>query len=397
MAPTGYKFPILDSAGNPTSTTVEFADMFVPKSMWARAGLWMMGYNEYGELGDGTVSYRNSPVQIGSVSDWQYLTCANSTSGGGHTAGISMIGTLWTWGYNHNGQLGNSNVTAYSSPIQVGSLPNWKQVAAGGSGFTVAVKTDGTLWTWGTNSSGQLGNSNSTKYSSPVQVGSLTNWKQVACSDTAVAAIKTDGTLWAWGYGSRGQLGNGTRTYYSSPVQVGSLTNWKQVSCGAECCAAIKTDGTLWTWGYNNDGQLGNGTIAWYSSPIQVGSLTTWTQVSSGSYNTSAVKNDGTLWTWGANQYGQLGVGVVANGYSSPIQVGALTNWKQVACGALFMAAIKTDGTQWAWGDATNGALGNGILGGGIYYSPVQIGALTTWASVSCGTNWRGALAIAKY
>jgi alpha-tubulin suppressor-like RCC1 family protein len=198
-------------------------------------------------------------------------------------------GTMYSWGSNYYsgqpaGQLGapSTLLGKVSSPIQVGSLTNWKQAAYGFySGG--AIKTDGTLWTWGRNLEGQLGNNNATvNYSSPIQVGSLTNWKQIAFGYYFTAAIKTDGTLWAWGYNGYGELGNGTRTNYSSPIQVGLLTNWSKISCGFGHTAAVKTDGTLWTCGYNRYGQLGNGTGVYYSSPIQVGSLTIWKQVSQG-------------------------------------------------------------------------------------------------------------------
>jgi len=247
---------------------------------------------------------------------------------------------LWTCGYNNNGGLGNGTTVNYSSPIQVGSLTNWKQVA-GGFGHTASIKTDGTLWTCGSNQYGQLGNGTTSNYSSPIQIGSLTNWKQVSAVYYHTASIKTDGTLWTWGWSLYGQLGNGTIVYYSSPIQVGTLTNWKQVAGGGYHTTSIKTDGTLWTCGYNGSGQLGNGTIVYYSSPIQVGSLTNWKQVAGGLVHTAAIKTDGTLWTCGSNQYGQLGNGTTLN-YSSPIQVGTLTNWKQVAGGLYHTASISS-------------------------------------------------------
>jgi alpha-tubulin suppressor-like RCC1 family protein len=196
---------------------------------------------------------------------------------------------LWACGYNTLGQLGNGTVVNYSSPIQIGSLTNWKQVVCGGT-RSHAIKTDGTLWSWGGNREGEIGNGTSiTTYSSPIQVGLLTNWKQVAAGNqvnslsggdffSQTLAVKTDGTLWAWGNNGYGALGNGTTTPYSSPIQIGALTNWKQVACGY-ATFAIKTDGTLWAWGYNLVGGLGNGNTVSYSSPIQIGSLTNWKQV----------------------------------------------------------------------------------------------------------------------
>lgn len=198
-------------------------------------------------------------------------------------------GTLFGAGYNHKGQIGNGTTTSYSSPIQIGSLTNWKQVNLRGYYHTLFVKTDGTLWACGYNDEGKLGNGTTTSYSSPIQIGSLTNWKQIAIGIWHSVAVKTDGTLWTWGanvytYGVTGQLGLGINTgvYYSSPVQIGSLTNWKSVTCGMTHTLALKTDGTLWGWGTNSNGELGVVAGSFYSSPIQVGSLTTWKHVNAG-------------------------------------------------------------------------------------------------------------------
>jgi alpha-tubulin suppressor-like RCC1 family protein len=307
-------------------------------------------------------------------------------------------GQLWAWGENGYGQLGQGNTTYYSSPVQVGNLNNWKQISAGQT-CSIAIKTDGTLWSWGWNSTGQLGQGNTTNYSSPVQVGALTVWKQVSTGYDAIlgvgaqaAAITTSGALWMWGSNLVGQLGintTGTR-YYSSPVQVGALTNWKQVSCENNCShvLSVKTDGTLWAWGANQYGQLGINTTGttYYSSPVQVGTLTNWKQVSNGQWTSFAIKTDGTLWAWGYNaSSGSLGLGFSGNSsyYSSPVQVGALNNWKQVSSGLYYSSAIKTDGTLWAWGENVGGQLGQGNTTS--YSSPVQIGTLTNWKQVSSG------------
>ena len=176
--------------------------------------------------------------------------------------------------------------------------------------------------------------------SSPVQVGALTNWKQVACGYTHTVSVKTGGTLWSCGYNNTGRLGLGDVVHRSSPVQVGLLTNWKQVACGYTHTVSVKTDGTLWSCGYNNTyGQLGLGDVVNRSSPVQVGLLTNWKQVSCGRYHTVSVKTDGTLWSCGYNTNGQLGLGNVVH-RSSPVQVGSLTNWKQVAGGRYHTVAI---------------------------------------------------------
>jgi alpha-tubulin suppressor-like RCC1 family protein len=304
------------------------------------------------------------------------------------------IGGLWTWGSNNNGQLGDNSTSRKSSPVQtVSAGTNWKQVSAGLE-HTVSIKTDGTLWTFGYNFVGQLGDNTSTKRSSPVQtVSAGTNWKQVSARLYQTASIKTDGTLWLWGSNFHGGLGDNTRTDRLSPVQTISFgTNWKQVSAGVYYTAAIKTDGTLWLWGLNDNGQLGDNSVSNKSSPVQTISFgTNWKQVVCGSSHTAAIKTDGTLWLWGRDNYGQLGDNSVSN-KSSPVQtISAGTNWKQVSSGAGHTAAIKTDGTLWLWGLNGFGQLGDNSISNKS--SPVQtVSAGTNWKQVVCGDNHTAAV-----
>jgi alpha-tubulin suppressor-like RCC1 family protein len=231
----------------------------------------------------------------------------------GHMAAVKSDGTLWTWGYNNRGQLGDNTAANKSSPIQtIAGGTNWKSVAVGGY-YTMAIKTNGTLWAWGRNYQGQLGDNTTNDTSSPIQtIAAGTNWKQVSASTGAfngasnpatTAAIKTDGTLWMWGTGSGGQLGNNTVNTYSSPIQtIAAGTNWQQVSTGYNFTMAIKTDGTLWTWGQNTStiyisgstgagGQLGDNTSVAKSSPIQtIASGYNWTWCSAG-YCTAVAVN----------------------------------------------------------------------------------------------------------
>jgi len=175
--------------------------------------------------------------------------------------------------------------------MQIGALTTWVNVSIG-CFFAVAIKTDGTLWAWGNNNQGQLGLGDTSYRKSPVQVGALTGWSRVSCgfqSDGGFTqAVKTNGTLWSWGWNRAGQLGLNFTNYYatiSSPNQVGSLTNWSNVSCGSGHTVALKTDGTLWAWGVNNYGQLGQGNQTNLSSPKQVGALTNWSTPSTGNYS----------------------------------------------------------------------------------------------------------------
>jgi alpha-tubulin suppressor-like RCC1 family protein len=363
--------------------TMEQAGYWIKQGNWPTAGnlspnLYSWGLNTNGQLGLGNITNRSSPVQVGALGTW-----LNIAGGNYFSLATKTDGTLWSWGYNGFGQLGLGNLTYRSSPVQVGALTTWSKIA-GGYKHTLATKTNGTLWSWGSGAIyGQLGLGNTSNYSSPKQVGALTTWLNIACGRYHTIATKTDGTLWSWGSNNSGQLGLGDTIKRSSPVQVGALTTWLNIACGAYHTLANKTDGTLWSWGSGVfHGQLGLGNTTAYSSPKQVGALTTWSKIACGASYTIATKTDGTLWSWGDNQYGQLGLGN-PTAYSSPKQVGALTTWSKIACGKTHTIATKTDGTLWSWGRNAEGQLGLGNITN--YSSPKQVGALTTWLNIAGG------------
>ena len=379
-------------------TSSEFFDQFVGEQ------LWTCGYNTQGQLGNGNADTSNKSIPVtvaGGRTDWTQVSCGGDTS-----AAIKTDGTLWAWGFNDYGQLGDGTIGTKRSPVSViGIQGQWKFIACGGN-HTAAIKTDGTLWTWGRNDSGGLGSNNTSSYSSPVSVVGGANWKQVACSMSRLAtgknytaAIKTDGTLWTWGSNTAGQLGDGTTTSRSSPgTTAGGGTNWKQVACNTAydlyfSTAAVKTDGTLWTWGMNQYGQLGDGTTTSRSSPgTTAGGGTNWKQVSCGYNYCAAVKIDGTLWTWGHNQFQILADAPGNSNRSSPVTtVAGGTNWKQVSCSQYgSIAAIKTDGTLWTWGNNGYGQLGDGTTSSRS--SPVSVVTGTNWKKVSVGTSHLAAI-----
>jgi len=298
--------------------------------------LWSWGYNNAGQLGHGNTTSISSPGQVGSLTDWSKVW----TGEGGHsTAAVKTDGTLWTWGSNAYVQLGLGDNTDRSSPVQVGALTNWSTVAVGQS-HMLAIKTDGTLWGWGRADYGALGSGSEAAQSSPIQIGALTNWLQVtALGNIASAAVKTDGTLWSWGFAHAGCTGLGNTTKYSSPVQVGSLTDWAQVSGRSFSCGAVKTDGTLWSWGKNNSGQLGIGDRTDRSSPCQVGALTTWSKVQLGHGHFAALKTDGTI--WGAGVAAGMGNSDSVTNHCSPVQAGAESDWTDLRCGRSAVIALK--------------------------------------------------------
>ena len=257
--------------------------------------LWTWGSSIFGELGLGNTTNYSSPKQIGALTTWSKITAGVRIS-----AAIKTDGTLWAWGYNSSGALGLGDVIKRSSPVQVGALTNWSNVSLNTDGNSsvnaiIATKTNGTMWSWGANDGAQLGVGNgsqdSINRSSPTQIGSATTWGVGRIGSKAGMGIKTDGTLWTWGYNYSGDQGDnrpafGAGSANSGPVQVGLLTDWwsswNKTSMGWRTGFVIKSDGTLWTWGNNDTGQLGKNNTANTSSPVQLGSLNTWTLVSSG-------------------------------------------------------------------------------------------------------------------
>jgi len=344
--------------------------------------LFVFGVNQYGQLGDNSITNRSTPVQtVDFGGNWEQAARSFYRSGG-----IKSDGTLWTWGYNTNGELGQNTSTTYrSSPVQtIAGGTNWKYLAM--SIHAVATKLDNTIWTWGLNSSGQLGDNTSVNKSSPIQVGTAANWIQATGGSLSSAGIKDDNTLWLWGGNAYGQLGDNTIASKSSPIQVtAGGYSWSYVSV-SDSVAAIATDYSLWTWGSNTWGQLGDNSTTNRSTPVQVMTKSQdWFKVSAGGNGHMAcIKTDGTLWLWGLNTNGELGDNTVIS-RSSPVQtVAGGTNWKYVSCGYKHTAAVKNDGTLWVWGNNTGGCLGDNTTT--KRSSPVQTFAGgSLWKQVECG------------
>lgn len=352
--------------------------------------LWSWGSNSAAQTGTNISIAKSTPVTtLSSGTTWKQVACGDQ-----HTAAVKTDGTLWVWGYNLYGQLGNNTTFNRSTPVTIFSgATNWKQVACG-KNHTASVRNDGSLWSWGRNNNGQLGTFDTTDRSIPTASYTGTaDWIQVSCGYSHTSAIKVDGTLWTWGDNTYGQLGTFDTTTRCTPVTtfIGG-TNWKQVACGNYHTVAIKTDGTLWAWGNNVNGELGTFDTTTRCTPVTtyIGG-TTWRQVSGGSNFTLAITIEGTLWVWGSNAYGQLGTFDTTTRCTPVTTYAGGTNWKQVSGGGFHSASVKSDGSLWVWG--LNSTVQLGINNTITRCTPVTIfiGG-TNWKQVSAGGSHTVAL-----
>jgi alpha-tubulin suppressor-like RCC1 family protein len=293
------------------------------------------GENGSGQLGDNTQTRRIAPVVVTGPDGAGVLAGVRQLSAGWHhSLAVKDDGTVWAWGRGGDGELGDNTSTSRPAPVQVtgpggvGFLTGVRQVAAG-LFLSVALKEDGTVWSWGFNSVGQLGDNTVDAHPAPVQVkgpggaGFLTGVVKIAVGDMSVFAIKADGTVWAWGQGNSGQLGDNTATHRAAPAQVtgpggvGVFGNAVAVAPGRAFTAALKSDGTVWAWGNNGNGELGTGDNTAQSAPVRVvgmdnsGLLAGVRALSAGHYHTVAVFDNGAVASWGQNNYGMLGNGTV--------------------------------------------------------------------------------------
>jgi alpha-tubulin suppressor-like RCC1 family protein len=370
-AATYHSTPVQVGAGTTWSSIS--AGYYSSLAIQSDGSLWGWGANTEGQLGIGTMTDISSPVRVG-TGTWLKANTSTSLS-----VGIKTGGTLWVWGF-----VGGFMSGLYSTPVQIGSETDWIDVYCGYQCMTI-IKNDASVWTLGVNYSSQLGAYPATVYSTPVQMGTATNWKKIAAKDfTGVVALKTDNTLWNWGW--LYPAGNQAFAQYrlKTPVQVGTGTDWVDIdSCGGNMMA-LKSNGTLWSWGLAREKSGWTATNGDTSTPVQVGTATNWASFAMNQSISYGVQTNGTLWSWGASYtgYGELGQGATTSALS-PKQIGSMTNWATVAGRTFNAYATKTDGTLWAWGFNYTGMLGTNDATNRS--SPTQITTSNKWSKIFAG------------
>lgn len=298
-----------------------------------------------------------------------------------HAIALKDDGTVWAWGRNESGQLGDGTYTNRNYPVQVGGLSGIKAVDAG-SAYTVALKNDGTVWSWGYNEEGQLGDGTSVSRVTPVQAIGLSGIIGISGGQYGTIALKNDGTVWFWG--TRKIDGSSHLT----PYQIPDLGNVTSIKAGNDHYLALKSDGSLWSWGRNTEGELGDGTTINRLSPVYI--MSGVSKIGTGPWQSYAIKNDGTVWSWGLNGTGVLGDGTLGNTKSSPVKMIGATDVKDITGGYYHTIVLKNDGTVWGCGYDRYGELGEGIIYNGnmnVQAILIQIRGISEAKTIAAGLD----------
>ena len=321
--------------------------------------LFACGDNSYGQLGAGLSLYTSALQAVTAP-----VAFTQVATGSFHTLALDQQGQLWSWGDNQYGQCASISPSEPARPylvFQSGRFLKWNSITCGDC-QSFAIRADHTLWAWGLDNYGQLGIGSVTSMeTTPVQVGADSDWVAVSAGAFHTLALKKDGSLWSWGAGSNGELGHGSLQASAMPQRIGIHKDWVMIAAAGFHSFAIKKDGSLWAWGDNEYGVLGTGDTLQRTLPVCIGEKG-WQKIATGFNHTLAIRTDGSLWSWGNNFSGEGGTGNSGGFYSTPVQVANPAGWKQVAAGAAHSIAVDRKGNVFTWGNNEYGQLARGPL-----------------------------------
>ncbi|QQG35813.1 MAG: DUF1566 domain-containing protein [Micavibrio aeruginosavorus] len=320
--------------------------------------LWCWGYNTTGQLGNNSILSSNIPVPVNGGGIWKAVS-----PGGNHTCGIKNDDTVWCWGNNGNGQLGDNSTTQRLIPTAINGGGSWRKISAGSS-HTCGIKSDDTLWCWGYNGQGQLGDNSTTQRLIPTSVDGGGSWKTVSASTFLyhTCGIKSDDTLWCWGYNSQGQLGDNSTTQRLIPTAINGGGSWKTINTGSQHSCGTKSDDTTWCWGLNISGQLGDNSTTQRLIPTAINGGGSWKAVFTGNSYTCGIRSDNTAWCWGYNGQGQLGDNSTTQRVVPTLVTGGMT-WIDLSAGDSHTCGISNSSQALCWGWGAWGQLGDASSG----------------------------------
>jgi len=370
-----------------------FPEAYYILALGSNGTVWAWGDNTWGQLGDGTTTARSAPVQVSGLSGITQILAGSNTTGASSYA-LKSDGTVWAWGDNNYGQLGNGTTTNSHTPTQVSGLTSITALSASGNGFALALRNDGTVWAWGYNANGQLGNNTTTNSLTPTQVkgsggtGYLIGITAIQAGVGFSLALTSSGTVWAWGDNTYGELGNSTTNNSYTPVLVSGLTGTLQIGVLSGSGQALRNDGTVWMWGNNASDQLGYGALSNSEVPVQVSGLTHAISLISSPNQQYGLIVTGYQLVWQDQTSGDTLQWLMSGSTrlaSSEVRPGIPAAWKIVGTGDFNSGGYD----DVLWQNTSTGEIGYWQMDGGTYVQYVQIAApgflSTAWRVAGAG------------